>query len=324
MRHIWRFIFTAALLMAFSLHGLALDAYGQSDCITANSPNTMTVIFPQESLAEGDTIRARSSSRDLCAGEGVAQENGAAGITVRGDDGFDEVIGFDPGEAFDLYFVDSGEETRLSVTADLDGSGPRVGTTTFQNGTLYVVDTWQPAAQGTETITLSADTVRVAPGATYSVTLTHDLHSLSMSASGVDGTDTLSFASEARQDTTLADTLYTTAVAIGGDMTLSGTVTGPRTMNLEALEAVADQDGELVEVSASFDPGTLTLLLLLLGDIDDSGQITLADVQLALGHVLLCSLTGDCLDAAEIERGDMTGDGQVRLLDAALIYQAIE
>jgi len=324
MREIWRFIFTAALLMAFSLHGLASDAYGQSDCITANSPNTMTVIFPQESLAEGDTIRARSSSRDLCAGEGVAQENGAAGITVRGDDSFDEVIGFDPGEAFDLYLVDGGEETRLSVTADLDGSGPRVGTTTFQNGTLYVVDTWEPAVQGSESITLSADTVEVAPGASYSVTLAHDLHSLSMSASGVDGTDTLTFASEARQDTTIADTLYTTAVAIDGDMTLTGTVTEPRTITFDALEAVANQDGELVEVAASFEPATLTLLLLLLGDITGDGTITLQDVQLALGHVLLCSLTGDCLDADQVTRGDMTGDGEVRLLDAALIYQAME
>ena len=324
MSEIWRFLWPAALLMAFSLHGLALDAYGQSECITATSPNTMTVIFPQESLAQGDTVRARSASRDLCAGETTAQENGAAGLTVRGDDSFDEVIGFDPGEAFDLYLVDGGEETRLTVTADLDGTGPRVGTTTFQNGTLYVVDTWEPAAQGTETITLSADTVRVAPGAPYSVTLAHALHSLSMSASGVDGSDTLSFASEARQDTTLAGTLYTTAVAIDGDMTLAGTVTGPRTITLEALEAVADEDGELVEVAAAFEPATITLLLLLLGDIDDDGQITLQDVQLAIGHVLLCSLTGDCLDAAQIERGDMTGDGQVRLLDAALIYQAME
>ena len=67
MSEIWRFLWPAALLMAFSLHGLALDAYGQSDCITATSPNTMTVIFPEESLAEGDTVRECAADFGACA-----------------------------------------------------------------------------------------------------------------------------------------------------------------------------------------------------------------------------------------------------------------
>ena len=56
MSEIWRFLWPAALLMAFSVHGLALDAYGQSDCITATSPNTMTVIVSDVLAAVGLSI----------------------------------------------------------------------------------------------------------------------------------------------------------------------------------------------------------------------------------------------------------------------------
>ena len=324
MSEIWRFLWPAALLMAFSLHGLALDAYGQSDCITATSPNTMTVIFPQESLTEGDTVRARSAVRDLCAGEAAAQENGALGLTVRGDDSFDEVIGFDANEPFDLYLVDGDNEQRLSITADLDGDGPRVGNTAFQHNTILVVDTWQPATQGHETITLSADTVHVPTGATFSVDLEHSLHSISMKVEGIEEGDILSMFAQVREDSTINGDLHVTGVDLAGQMVFQGTLLESRSVSFEALEAVAEVDGELAEVTASFEPATLTLLTMLLGDINNDGIITMADVRMALRHVMLCNLAIECLTTEQRARGDMTQDGQVRLLDAALIYQAME
>ena len=337
MSEIWRFLWPAALLMAFSLHGLTLDAYGQSDCITATSPNTMTVIFPEESLNAGEVVRARSAERDLCAGQAEAQDNGAAGLTVRGDDTFEEVIGFDPNEPFDL-FLDStdGTEQRLITTADMDGSGPRVADLTFQNGSLYVVGEWQPAADLNDEFVLSmpsaiasrSSTVEI-PIALYSdvdsptYTVAFDLEGAAFEDASAVGdvtsvTDGSTVTLVVTPPTLPEGSTGTLLLTVGmeGD---TGSVTA---LSVEAATST-DDGARFASAVIAEDAAVTSLSRFLAGDVAGSGSVGPDDlVELVAWTLGTVELSDDALQRADVSPWP-DGDGAVDLRDVHTLAVAL-
>jgi hypothetical protein len=319
-----RYAFALLLLL------LPLTAAAQSECLTAATPSTKTMIFPDGlDLTPGDTLRARSAERDLCAGEAVV-DSAATGLTIRGDDAFPDTLGFEPGEAYDIYVADGTGETRLILTADMDGAGPRVDVTEYIADALYVVETLtyvEPAAG--VTLMLSPDVIETT-ATNWGTTLTTQLpegdtlRAIHLEIKGAQSTDQVLAQGfnmlELQGDTLLFAGLGLNATS-GTVASIQGQTGGGRTLTVTGVNAVVESSGEMQEVDLTVTPELLEVISVLLGDITGDGEITLADVEAALLYLLLCPDYGSCLTDAEIDRGDMSGDGAVTLLDAALIYQ---
>ena len=314
---------------------LALPRVTQAQDCAEGTLYTSTIVLPDTmALEEGDIVRARSTSRDLCGGEAVIGEDGAHALTLWGEDAWSDTEAFEPGEAYQLWVERGGVDRQALLTIDEREGAPWHNELTYKtNGVTVVADLALADPVEDPALALATEQIETTSN-TYSTTLTAQvpdqaaLVALTLQMQGAT-TDTLTTASDVTELTLQGDTLHLSAVGLdvtdgGVAVQVIGPAQGTRQLTFEGLEAVLDLGGELVSRELSISPSLLTVIRTLLGDISGDGTITLQDVQLALGHVLLCSLTGDCLDADQVSRGDMTGDGQVRLLDAALIYQAME